>query len=344
MAIKVGRWDCTQCGFTGNLGPNTRCEKCGAPRPENVKFYLPEYAEIVHDTQNLNEAKSGANWVCSYCSAHNKATQNTCQSCGNDRDLLDGDKNLQEKIHLFNQNTTAKKNTFKFGKGLKIALIGLFSFIVLFVILTQIKSDVEVSVTSCSWERSISIEEYKRVIEEDWKLPSGAEKINSYNAIHHYDQVADGTETRTRTVQKQVGTEQVKVGEKDLGNGYFEDIYEERPVYEDVEETYEATKYKQVPVYQTKYKYAVFRWMEADKITSSGTKKPACWPEDERLTNKNKYRIKQRDEKYYLHMDFEGENVPEKVSYELWKNTNVGDILVGEKSRVLGTYFGLKKN
>lgn len=344
MAIKVGRWDCTQCGFTGNLGPNTRCEKCGAPRPENVKFYLPEDAEIVHDTQKLNEAKSGANWVCSYCSAHNKAKDNICQSCGNHRDATDGDKSLQEKIHLYNQQTTIKKSTFKLGKGLKRFLIGLFSFFILFVILTQIKSDVEVSVTACNWERSISIEAYKRVIEEDWKLPAGAEKINSYNAIHHYEQVADGTETRTRTVQKQVGTEQVKVGEKDLGNGYFEDVYEERPVYEDVEETYEATKYKQVPVYQTKYKYAVFRWLEADKITSSGTKKPANWPEDERLKDADKFRVKQRDEKYFLLLNFEGEDIPEHVSYELWNITNVGDVLIGEKSSVFGTFYGLKKN
>jgi len=343
MAIKVGRWDCTQCGHLGNLGPNTRCEKCGAPRPKDVKFYLPQDAEIVVDIQKQKEAKSGADWVCSFCNAQNKSTHLICQSCGNDRDATDGDKSLEEKTYLYQQNQTDTKSSSKLWKYLKRAVIGLFAFFIVFAILTQIKTDVKVTVTACKWERTIEIEEYKKVVEEDWQLPEGSEKIDSFRAIHHYNKVADGTETQTRTVQKQTGTEKVKVGEKDLGNGYFEDIYEERPVYEDVEETYETTKYKQVPVYQTKYKYSIYKWIEIGKRINQGDEKPAYWPDDERLKDENKFRIKQRSGEYSVVVNFEGKEIPEKVNYDYWNKTKIGDVLDGEKSTIFGTYYGIKK-
>ena len=342
MAIKVGRWDCKQCGNKGNLGPKTRCEKCGAPRPENVQFYLTDDAQIVNQSAQINEAKGGADWVCSFCSAHNKAWITNCQSCGNDRNISDGDESLKEKTHYFNQKPPKQNSGFKLGKGLKRFLIAFFSFMVLFIILAQFTSDIELKVTGFKWNRTYEIEEYKRVIEEDWELPANAEKLDAFRAIHHHDQVPDGTETKTRTVQKQVGTEQVKVGQKDLGNGYFEDVYEEKPIYEDVEETYTETKYRQVPVYKTKYKYAVFRWKEAGVLKASDTKKPAYWPQDERLNDKQKCRIKKQSENYYLIFDFDDKNITEKVNFELWDQTQINGVLIGEKSSIFGTFYGLK--
>ncbi|NJO91394.1 MAG: hypothetical protein HC831_22360, partial [Chloroflexia bacterium] len=111
-------------------------------------------------------------------------------------------------------------------------------------------------------------------------------------------------------------------GEKDLGNGYFEDVYEERPVYQDVEETYQDTKYRQEPVYRTKYKYAIFRWKEADVLKASDSKKPAYWPQDERLNDKQKFRIKKQAENYYLNLSYENERITEKVNFETWDKTN----------------------
>lgn len=339
MSIRVGKWDCEQCGFKGNMGPLTRCSKCGAPRPEDVDFYLTNESNIINDITQIKAAKSGADWVCSFCTAHNKATQIICQSCGNDRDITDGDESLKEKIHLYNKKEKRKP---KKRKGLKRLLIGLLSFALLFVILAQFTSEIELEVTGFEWKRTYDIEEYKRVIEEDWQLPAGAEKLSSQRAVHHYDQVPDGTETKTRTVQKKVGTEKVKVGEKDLGNGFFEDIYEERPVYEDYEETYEATKYREVPVYKTKYKYAVFKWVDAGKIEAYETKKPAYWPQDNRLNNEDKFRVKKQHESYFLILKNVEETITHKVDFDKWQNTEYGSILIGEKSSVFGTFYGLK--
>ncbi len=342
MAIKIGRWDCEQCGYKGNLGPKSRCEKCAAPRPENVVFYLTDDSEIVNNADEIRDAKSGADWVCSFCSGHNKVTDSICQSCGNDRDTTDGDESLKEKTHLFNKKTRKKKSIFKLSKGLKRTLIGIASFFVLFFILAQFTSDTNVPVTGFKWERSIEIEEYKKVIEEDWQIPDGGEKLDSYRAIHHYNQIADGTEIRTRTVQEQTGTEKVKIGVKDLGNGYFEDVYEERPVYTDVEESYETTKYIKVPVYKTKYKYAIFRWKNAGKLNTSDTIKPALWPEDERLDNETRFRVKKREEKYFLLVKYDKKTYPEEVNFELWNKTKINDTLIAEKSSIFGTFFGLK--
>ena len=65
----------------------------------------------------------------------------------------------------------------------------------------------------------------------------------------------DHYETRTRTVKVKEGEERYVSGQRDKGNGYFEDVYSTRPVYEDREE-----EYRDVPVYQTKYLYTVYEW------------------------------------------------------------------------------------
>ncbi|HEX8246476.1 MAG TPA: hypothetical protein VF541_23430, partial [Longimicrobium sp.] len=64
MAIREGRWDCPSCGSEAQLGRHVYCTGCGAPRPEEVQFYLPEDAEAVTDAGQLAQANAGADWVC----------------------------------------------------------------------------------------------------------------------------------------------------------------------------------------------------------------------------------------------------------------------------------------
>ena len=72
MAVYVGRWDCTSCGYKGVLGPKTECTNCGADRPKNVKFYMADEQDIVQDPELLKEARSGADWACSYCTENKR--------------------------------------------------------------------------------------------------------------------------------------------------------------------------------------------------------------------------------------------------------------------------------
>jgi hypothetical protein len=45
------------------------------------------------------------------------------------------------------------------------------------------------------------------------------------------------------------GAEQVKAGRRDLGNGFFEDVYRDEPIY------------RERPVYRTRVSYDVQRWV-----------------------------------------------------------------------------------
>ena len=357
MTIRVGKWDCPVCGQEGILGPEKACTSCGSPRPANVKFYLTDNSEIVKDEEKIKEAKSGADWVCSYCGAHNKHFSTHCHACGNDKEVDDGDKHLEQSINYTDgrKNITSNKNinkktkaqnkinqypnikqskTSKFKKIFLGILISIFSLLGISLIPV---SEV-VDVTGFSWKREIALETYKQVVEEDWSIPSGGTKIREFEAVHHYKKVPDGYETKTRTVQKQIGTEKVKVGEKNLGNGYFEDVYEERPVYEETEETYEEQKFREEPVYETKYEYSIYRWVETKPyITHEQNKKP-YWQEENKIST-NTLRETSRKELYFIHYNSENKNNKKiKVSKDLWENCENGDKLKHTKSFMFNWY------
>ena len=358
MAIRVGRWDCPVCKTTGNLGPDKQCISCGSARPKDVKFYLADDSEIVKQTKKIQEARSGADWVCSYCNSHNKAKDTNCHTCGNDREIADGDKSLQQKINYTdgrNENSENEKEKLekkdltdkklpktKLSLAKKIGCITPVVLLIIFVILSQFTTDIELTVKSFEWERTFLIENHKTVVEDDWKVPAGGTELESYEAVHHYDQVANGTETKTHTVSKQTGTESVKVGQKDLGNGYFEDVYEEQPVYTEYEETYEETIYKDVPVYRTKYKYSILKWVDAGELTTTEKDHNAFWSKNKILDDSN-YRVKEKKEKYVVFLTEEdGTEQKEEIAYEYWKKIKKGDKIKAEKSAVFGTYLGLK--
>ncbi|OQA14821.1 MAG: hypothetical protein BWY64_03102 [bacterium ADurb.Bin363] len=163
----------------------------------------------------------------------------------------------------------------------------------------------ETSLTSTGfkWERTIEIEEIKTIRDTAWEdnVPSDAKIISSKKEVHHHDKVKIGTETKTRIVKEKVktGTEKIKVGVKDLGNGYFEDIYEERPVYEEVEreETYEEPVYEDKPVYKKKITYTVDRWTVARVVSKTGQDQKPFWPD---VKLKSKERKGKRTEKYQV--------------------------------------------
>jgi len=141
------------------------------------------------------------------------------------------------------------------------------------------------TVSGHRWQRTIAIDALRTVTEEGWEgeLPSGARTLSSRREIHHKNRVQIGTERRSRTVTERVqtGTERVKVGERDLGNGYFEDIYEDRPVYEDREreESYEEPIFREDPVYSTRYRYEVEKWMPAREVKAGAQDRNPRWPD-----------------------------------------------------------------
>jgi zinc finger protein len=73
VAIREGAWDCPHCGRKGNRGPEKYCGGCGAPRGEDVPFYLPDDAPEVVEAEKLKRAQAGPDWTCPFCEADNPA-------------------------------------------------------------------------------------------------------------------------------------------------------------------------------------------------------------------------------------------------------------------------------
>ena len=354
MAIRVGRWDCFVCGNVGNHGPKTHCEDCGASRPKDVQFYLPEEEEVVKSRGIVEEAKSGADWVCSYCSGQNKVSEINCHTCGNDR-AIDEDISLEEKDYTLEEvptigsrgieRVTPKPKKLKGRAGFWKYILGATGLGGVFAWLFSFSTAVDVPVVDMSWERQVVVEEYKEVHDEGWELPQGATNVTQERAVHHYDKDIIGYKTSTKTVKEQVGTRQVVCGQKDLGNGYFEDKYCDEPIYENVEKEVEVPIYKETPVYRTKYEYNIFKWLETAPLVSSGKSNPAKWATDspEMVANPDKYRTGKQTEMYRFWIEYKGERIEHKTkSYDFFKDLRVGGTLKAYKSTLFGTYKGLE--
>jgi len=351
MAVYVGRWDCGSCGHKGILGPETECSKCGADRPKDVRFYMADESDIVQDTEELKRAKSGADWRCSFCNNNNKAWETVCSSCGNVKNSTSGDEQLKTRTYTnenvpksgqtppqrTNPSIPQKQQKPKRKVGCFIALaiaIGLF-------FLLGMNNEIIVTVESFEWERTIAVEESREVTEEDWSLPSEGKLMNSFEAVHHYDQVLDHYETRTRTVQRAAGTEQYVCGKKDLGNGYFEDQYCTRTVYESYDEQYEAPVYRDEPVYRTKYRYRIYRWFEIAPIKTQAQNQQPEWGNIAHVQRNQFLREKQRSGLYTtIVRDEENEVHREELPESQWKRLKVGDELKAKRG-LLGDYRGL---
>jgi hypothetical protein len=254
-----------------------------------VQFYLPPDAPEVTDAKALERAKAGPDWTCSFCEADNPSTNAFCSSCGAARDgsqvrpVVEHRKDAAPAPLASPPPPPAPANP-KLKRGCQIGCLGLAALVLLFWFLGRPK-ETTLTVTGHRWERTLAIEEQRTVTEEGWEgeLPAGARSLSSSREIHHHNRVRIGTETRTRTVSERVqtGTERVKVGERDLGNGYFEDVYEDRPVYEEREheETYEEPVYREDPVYQLRYRYQVDKWVASRDAKAQGQDRTPRWPD-----------------------------------------------------------------
>ena len=362
MAVQVGRWDCPVCGTKKILGPETRCPNCNSPRPVNVKFYLTNDAETVTDRSRLREAKAGVDWICGHCQAHNKAKVLICHSCGNPKDNLSEDVDLAVKEYgldeipdsgtrpediageTYRQARTHPGYARKRPKGLLAKILSVPAFAaVLFFLLRTFPATIDVEVVNHRWERSIQFQHYEQVRKEEWNVPSSATNVESFRAVHHYDQVYVRTETRYKTVREQVGTERYVCGKRDLGNGYFEDKYCDKPIYESRQEPYQHDVYKDVPVYKTKYRFNIMEWVASPaylKKLEEENQSPR-WPEIPGTDTKN-WKEGQRTSTYYLWVkEDDGDEHLEKVS-EAWFNRYAkGATLSAKRSRLMDIWYGL---
>jgi hypothetical protein len=210
------------------------------------------------------------------------------------------------------------------------------------------------AVAAKRWERSFVVEQRRVVQGSGWDLPDSAEVVRERRRLRgtgrevaRYESVTrrvqrsrqvpagtrtatrqvPGSRTRTRQVSERVQTgERTYVcGQRDLGNGYFEDIECSDPIYETRTrteeyqepttrtETYEETAYRteyywenettnepvyrRVQVYDTFYHYRVPAWDSVETRQARGGTTAPAWPD---TTLRPGERIVGRRDEYWM--------------------------------------------
>jgi hypothetical protein len=259
MAIREGKWRCPYCSGV-NPGRELRCSGCGATRAEDVRFFLEDDAPEVQDEKLVATARAGADWLCLFCSTSNRPDATVCVQCGAEKGTAPS-----RPVRMVGEAPAAPQAALpprppaqRSGCGPKawgcLSLLAVLFGLFLWVVFRKSVEPVEVS--ALEWERTIDVEAYRTVREEAWEgsVPSGARVVGKSREVQ-------------REEREQVGTERVKVGTRDLGNGFFEDVYEDRPVYESK------------PVYGTRYTYEIERWVKDRTARASGRDPAPRWPD-----------------------------------------------------------------
>ena len=299
--LVMGYWDCPVCGNKGITGDVMNCPACGRARGD-VQFYLKNGADGEEreanersDLDYLNEEQTAAigknpDWYCSFCNSLNRDHAAFCSNCGASRessesnyfDQLKKKKEAEqaEKAAQGAQTHAAARPASK--RSLLILIVAVIAIVGMFMYMNGDKTQGNLEVTGVSWARSIPVEQYQMFSESDWRLPEGAELTSQREELHHYDQVLDHYEdVEVQRSRQVVDHYETYYTYSDNGNGTFEEISHERPVYttEYYTETVSQPVYRSVPRYQTKYYYNIWRWTQVRTENASGEDHSPFWPE-----------------------------------------------------------------
>jgi len=363
--LVMAYWDCPVCGNKGIRGDVTNCPSCGRARGE-VQFYMKGYTEGEtreenerSDVEYLDEEQAkyvskNPDWYCSFCNSLNSDNAEFCSNCGSSR--ADSEANYFEMLQKKKEREAAEAAAqpqvssaqTKRRSPLLIFLILLLVFFGYLILKNHTSGDLKV--TSLNWIRNINVEENRMYQESGWTLPAGAEQTDARSELHHYDSVLSHYESvevqRSRQVVDHYETYYTYT---DNGNGTFTEVPHERPVYttEYYTETVQQPIYQQVPRYQTKYYYNIWRWTPSRDVTASGEDHNTFWPEVELGENE---REGQRTEKYLFTVEHQKKPGDIKVYYinsnnaeKIWQSININDGLFITSSLLSGDYISDEK-
>lgn len=340
MAVREGRWDCQYCGEKAIRGRGKACPNCGRSRPAGTKFYLSkEGEEELEDKKLVEQAQIGPDWICEFCGSSNPANVDICQACNAPREGVSpkqevkqyalgaaptsGDMDLDAPVERPSA-TPPKKSKAGPAIGVFGAVAGILilCFCILAAFLVFGSQNAEATVTGFSWQRTIAVESFQTVVEEDWDVPPGGTILSQEEEIREYEQVLDHYETRTREVSErvQVGERTYVCGQRDLGNGFFEDVECSEPVYETQyrTETYEEPIYRQEPIYDTKFTYEIDKWVPTRTEAAGSNDHLPIWPETNLAGNE---REGERTEVYIIYFtDEDGKEFEYETNESEWRS------------------------
>ena len=341
--LVMGYWDCPVCGTKEIRGDVANCPACGRARGD-VQFYVKDYQEgqslreeELSQFEQLDDEKAQSfsknpDWYCSFCNSLNSDNAKFCNNCGASRE--DSESNyfqmLQKKKEREAAEAAAQPQVSapqaKRRSPMTVFLVILLAIVAFFVWMNGNKTSGDLTVTSLAWQRNIQIEENREYSESGWALPQGAELTSQQQEIHHYDNVLshyqDVEVQRSRQVFDHYDTYYTY---EDRGNGTFEQIQHQDPVYrtEYYTETESQPVYVPVPRYATKYYYKIWRWTPTRVATASGEDHNAAWPDTALGENE---REGDRAEAYgFTVQDKDGKSSTYRIAESDWRNLNVGD-------------------
>ncbi len=319
-------WVCDYCGNL-NSDDDTECHSCGAKRTSENLDYFQNMAKKENSTRQENQLEVEQRTY----ERESPSDEKSCVDYSCSRMYEESDFNYScSQLNEESEKSESGQKSFDF-ENLKGVIIFLSAFalitgLIIGLVFLLSPKEKELTITNLSWERNIEIEEYKTVNENDWYLPTGGRLHYTNREIHHYEDVFDHYETRTRQVPREryVRTETIVTGYRDLGNGYFEEITSTRDVYETYyeTETYQEAVYRSEPVYRTKYYYEIDKWLYGRTATSKANDKTPQWPE---LNLSDKERESSRNETYSaIGKDGKEEEYTFTLSYSDWQMIHLG--------------------
>ena len=329
--IVEGLWDCAYCGTKAIGGLTKHCPCCGHPQDEGTTFYLGTRKNYL-ESELAAEYGQGPDWVCPYCGSLNRIRFKYCAGCGAAKESAEDDyftskekKKKQDSVSEALQNEqkqAPKKSTPKKRLPLVLALIALF-FVTLLIVFWPRNYTGEVRATA--WAREIDIEAYRTVQESDWTVPDGGRVYNQRSEIHHYRQVLDHYETRTRRVSEQVyDGEETHTSYTNNGDGTFSEETWTTPRYrtEYHTETYQEPIYRDEPVFATKYYYEIERWVTDREEKSEGADSTPYWPQYTLASNERTGFI---GEAYTISIYVKDKRYSVSLPLEWWETFKSGD-------------------
>lgn len=287
--IREGSWLCPYCSAK-NKGAKMKCQACGQTRGE-VEFFYEEEGEVLAD------AGPGPDWVCGFCDTSNTADLTNCRQCG----AAHGDGRDRQVTDVAVAGSSGSGTTGGGQRGGKLPdrvkpaqqpSSGIAKYVIITILLVMggmiwLGSrtwEAAVVVTGQTWSTEVAVEEFKPVQKEAWKneVPASATIISESREIRSYQKVRIGTIVVDEPYSEKVqdGTRRVKTGVKNLGNGKFQEIWKDEPVYKTVQKTrrVERPKYREDPIYDMKVKYEINEWAKVSSKRLHGTDGNPQWP------------------------------------------------------------------
>lgn len=245
-------WDCQFCGTEQNLGKTHRfCPTCGAPQNPDSRYYPSDENKIAVEDHKF----VGVDVTCPACNQLNSGGSEFCQQCGSP--LTEGAKakTLDEQTKraggLFESSGSRdvvkeqydaemerigvkpKEKAKNKGSNIKVfAIIGaiIAALIGIGVVLNMTESATVVA-KDHSWERTISVDEYREFTTMSWRdsRPSGDNMSIDFGSCSR----------KQRSTNRIPDGETCKTVRKDNGDGTYRESqqcttkYREEPVYDD---------------------------------------------------------------------------------------------------------------